>query len=271
MTPPTNLDARSKYLRLLAIDALNGGARGHIGSTLSLIEIVRSLYDSVLTFNENDPAWENRDRLILSKGHGCIALYVLLADKGFFPKEDLEGFCNFESSLGGHPEFGHVPGVEASTGALGHGLSLGVGMALAARIRRQSHRVFVIVGDGELDEGSVWEAALSASQRALANLTVIVDYNKMQSYGPLSEVWDLEPLADKFKAFGFDVYEVDGHNVSALTAVLSVKSGDKPMAVIAHTVKGRGIDFAEGQSDWHHKSKLDPADITEMRKAVSRA
>ena len=265
------LDQRSRDLRMLAIDALDGGQRGHIGSTMSLIEIFRVLYDSVASVDPSNPTWPDRDRIILSKGHGCIALYVLLADKGFIPVDDLRGFCRYESNLGGHPEFGHVPGVEASTGALGHGLSLGVGMAQAARIRRQAHHVYVVVGDGELDEGSIWEAALSAGHRKLNNLTLIVDYNKLQSYGRIPDVWELEPLATKFDSFGFDVSEVDGHDVEELTRVLGSCSSTGPRAVIAHTIKGRGIGFAEGQANWHHKSKLPDAEIARLRAAVEDA
>ncbi len=265
------LDERSRYLRGLAVDALEGGSRGHIGSTMSLIEIMRVLYDDVLVVDPSDPALPNRDRLILSKGHGCIALYVSLADAGFFPLKELRTFCRATSSLGGHPEHGHVAGVEASTGALGHGLSIGVGMALAARIREESHRVFVVVGDGEIDEGSVWEAALAAGHHGLGNLTVIVDYNKIQSYGPTSEIWNLEPMTDKWRAFGFSTVDVDGHDVEQLRAALSGSGVGAPRAVIAHTIKGRGIDFAEGEPSWHHKSSLKPSDIAALREAVSRA
>ena len=243
-----SLDQRSKDLRNLAIESLDGGSRGHIGSTMSLIEIMRALYDNVLTFDAVNPALPDRDRLILSKGHGCIALYTLLADKGFFPPSELRTFCRAGSSLGGHPERGHVPGVEASTGALGHGLSIGVGMAQAAKIRQQPHQIYIVVGDGELDEGSVWEAALSAAHNRLDNLTVVVDYNKLQSYGLVSEVWNLEPLADKWRAFGFSVLEVDGHDVGQLTTALTGSRDGAPRVVIAHTIKGRGIDFAEGEA-----------------------
>lgn len=271
MTSSADLDERSRYLRSLAIDALEGGARGHIGSTMSLIEVMRVLYDSTLRFRPAEPMWPERDRLILSKGHGCIALYVLLADHGFFPEADLKGFCTYSSHLGGHPEYGHVPGVEASTGALGHGLSIGVGMAQAGKIRGEEHRVYVVVGDGELNEGSVWEAALSAAHRSLNQLTVIVDYNKMQSFGPIPEVWGLEPLAAKFTAFGFEVTEVDGHDVNALNEALKSQTHEKPQVVIAHTVKGRGIDFAEGHAGWHHKSRLQGEEIYDLRQAVKRA
>ena len=266
------LDERSRYLRSLAIDTFEGGSRGHIGSTMSLIEILRVLYDDVMTVNPRDPGMPTRDRLILSKGHGCIALYVMLADKGFFPTAELSTFCRFESILGGHPEFGHVPGVEASTGSLGHGLAIGVGMAYAARLSGSAHHVFVVLGDGELDEGSVWESALAAGHHRLDNLTIVVDYNKLQSFGPVREIWDLEPLAAKWQAFGFDCVEVDGHDVEQLKAALSLPGkGAKPRAVIAHTVKGRGIPFAEANPVWHHKASLKPQDILGLRAAVRDA
>jgi len=207
-TPP--LDERSIYLRRLVVRALEGGGRGHIGSSLSLIEIMRVLYDDVLRYRADDPKWDGRDRMILSKGHGCIALYIMLADKGFIPLETLDTFCRRDSILGGHPEAGKVPGVEASTGALGHGLSIGVGMALAARIEQRDSRVVVVMGDGEINEGSVWEAAMCAGKHRVSHLTAIIDYNKIQSAGPTREIQDLEPLADKWRAFGFVAKEVDG-------------------------------------------------------------
>jgi transketolase len=196
--------------------------------------------------------------MILSKGHGCIALYVMLADKGFIPLETLDTFCRRDSILGGHPEAAKVPGVEASTGSLGHGLSYGVGMALAARIEQRDSRVIVVMGDGEIDEGSVWEAALCAGKHRLSNLTAVVDYNKIQSAGPTSEVQDLEPLLDKWRAFNFAAVDVDGHDVAALRDVFRrlPLAGDRPSAVICHTVKGKGIPFAENDANWHHKSKI---------------
>ncbi len=263
------LDERGRMLRGMAIDALEGGSRGHIGSTMSLVEILRVLFDDVMTFDPNFPMLPRRDRLILSKGHGCIALYVMLAEKGFFPREELATFCRYSSTLGGHPEYGHVPGVEASTGSLGHGLAIGVGMAYAARLSNSPHHVFVVMGDGELDEGSVWESALAAGHHRLDNLTVVVDYNKLQSYGPVAEVWDLEPLAAKWSAFGFDCTEVDGHDVAGLQEVLSLPSpSQRPRAIIAHTVKGRGVSFAEGDPTWHHKSSLKPEELDALRMAV---
>ena len=264
-----NLDERSVALRGLAVDALEGGSRGHIGSTMSLIEILRVLFDEVMYFDPQNPKMPQRDRLILSKGHGCIALYVLLADKGFFPKEELFTFCRYSSSLGGHPEYGHVPGVEASTGSLGHGLAIGVGMAYAAKLSNSPHHVFVVMGDGEIDEGSVWESALAAGHHRLENLTIVVDYNKLQSFGPVADIWDLEPMADKWRAFGFDCIEVDGHDITQLEMALRLPNpAQRPRAVIAHTIKGRGVSFAEGNPSWHHKASLKPEDVAEIRAAV---
>jgi transketolase len=266
----TALDERSKYLRSLVIDGLSAG-RGHVGAPLSLVEIVRVLYDDVLSVRPDEPEWPDRDRFILSKGHGCLALYAVLADHGFFPKSELKLHCKSGALLGGHVD-AHIPGVEASTGSLGHGLPIGVGLALAARMRRRTSRTFVVTGDGELGEGSVWEAALAASKHALENLTVIVDYNKLQSYGRVDEVLPLEPLADKWRAFGFTVREVDGHDVGALRdtfASLPFERG-KPNAIIAHTLKGRGIDYAELDARWHHKSTLDAAAIEKLRAALEQ-
>ena len=267
------LDARSIYLRELVIQALEGGGRGHVGSTLSLIEIFRVLYDEILALRPAEPNWPGRDRCILSKGHGCLALYALLADKGFFGLDALARQCCAEAMLGGHPERGHIPGVEASTGALGHGLSLGVGMALGLRLKGQDETsVYVVMGDGELDEGSVWEAAMSAAKHRLSNLVALVDYNKLQSYGPISEVLGLEPLADKWRAFGFSVFEANGHDVAGLkNTILQARAGEGPSVVICHTVKGKGFDMAEGEASWHHKAKISPADVEQMRAALSRA
>lgn len=264
------LDERSRHLRRLVVQALDGGGRGHIGSSMSLIEILRVLYDEVLRHRPDDPKWEGRDRFILSKGHGCLAQYALLADKGYFPAAELSRFCRRDSFLGGHPEAGKIPGVEASTGALGHGLPIGLGMALAARLKNSDHRVFVVMGDGETNEGSVWEAALSAGKHRLSNLVALVDYNKLQSYGPTRDVCDMEPFAAKWRAFNFVAAEVDGHDVAALSALfrrLPLES-DKPTAIICHTVKGKGIPFAEGRADWHHKAKLPPDDIAAMHDAL---
>lgn len=259
------MDERSKQLRRLVVRMIETGRRGHIGPAASLVELLRVLYDSWLRFDSHDPIWPERDRLILSKGHGCLALYALLADKGFFPVQELDTFCASHSRLGGHPEL-KVPGVEASTGALGHGLPIGVGLALAAKLRGQTNRVAVVVGDGEINEGSTWEAAMSASKHMLSNLIVFIDYNKYQSYGPTKIVLDLEPLKEKWQAFGFKTKEVDGHNVEKLEHLMGSLpfSSNLPSAVICHTVKGKGFPMAENRAEWHHKSGLSDEDITSL-------
>lgn len=268
-----DLDNRSKYLRRLVIDALIGGERGHVGSSMSLIEILRALYDDVLRYKPDEPYWDERDRCILSKGHGCLALYALLADKGFFSVEELKDFCRFDSILGGHPERIKIPGVEASTGALGHGLSIGVGMALAQRMKDRDSRVFVIMGDGEINEGSVWEAAMSAAKHKLSNLVAVVDYNKIQSAGPNKVILDLEPLTDKWTAFGFNTHAVNGHDLDELRKVFATEAmhADKPTAVICHTVKGKGIPFAEHDPTWHHKSRIAPEVAKDLYAALEES
>ncbi|MEO5374337.1 MAG: transketolase [Alphaproteobacteria bacterium] len=264
------MDERSLHLRRLAAKALLGGGRGHLPSAMSLIEILRVLYDDVMRYRPAEPGWPERDRCILSKGHGCLALYAILADRGFFPEAVLPTSCRAGSILGGHPERGKVPGVEASTGALGHGLAIGIGQALAARMAGRDSRVFVILGDGEIGEGSVWEGALSAAMHRLGSLTVLIDYNKMQSYGRVADVCDLEPLADKWLSFGFDVREVDGHDVAALRRTFAGldPAGGRPHCVICHTVKGKGIPAAEMNASWHHKSNLKPAEIAVITDAL---
>ncbi len=266
------LDDRSKYLRELAIRALKGGNRGHIGSTMSLIEILRVLYDDILKFDPIRPAWDGRDFCILSKGHGCIAQYVILADKGFFDLAHLDTFCKFNSILGGHPDANKIPGCEASTGALGHGLSIGLGLALASRMKKRSNRTFVIMGDGEINEGSVWEAAMCIGKHRLTNLIAMIDYNKIQSAGFTKDIQDLEPLADKWRSFNFAVAEVNGHDVTALRELLHrlPLEQDKPTAIICHTVKGKGIPVAEHNPDWHHKSNLSEKTLQELYSSLGR-
>lgn len=267
---PSSLDQRACALRWKLFDVLQATRRGHIGAALSLLEVVRVLYDDVLKVDPHQPRWEQRDRFILSKGHGCLALYLLLADKGFFPDEQLYRFCKEGGILGGHPERDKIPGVEASTGSLGHGLPIGVGFALNARFERRASRVFVVLGDGECNEGSVWEAALHASKHKLDQLTVLVDYNKMQSAGRTHEIADLEPFLDKFRAFGFATAEVDGHDVTALRQLLTqlpLQVG-RPSAIICHTLKGRGMGWLEEDLSWHHKSSLSDVDIQTLKAAL---
>jgi len=264
------LDERSIHLRRLVVQALASAGRGHVGPSLSLIEILRVLYDDYLRHRAGDPGWPDRDRLVLSKGHGCLALYAVLADKGFFPVHELRGFCEPESPLGGHPEYGKVPGVEASTGALGHGLSMGVGLALAAERRGRPTRVVVVTGDGELNEGSIWEAAMACAAHRLDRLTVFVDRNGLQCYGPTQSVLDLGRLAEKWRAFGFEPVEVDGHDVKALREVVRrlPTTPGRPTAVICHTVKGRGLEFAEQDPRWHYLHEITEEHVARMRSCL---
>lgn len=273
MTTATRLDRRSKDLRRTIVSVLQTARRGHVGSAYSLIEILRVLYDDVLRYNPQDPKWKGRDRCILSKGHGCLALYAILADKGFFPESELWRCCAADGLLGGHPDANKVPGVEASTGALGHGLSIGLGMALHLRLAKSDSRVFVILGDGECNEGSVWEAAMCAGKHGLTNLTAVVDYNKHQSYASTKEVQDLEPFADKWRAFGFAVREADGHDVGALRETFKAApfAPDRPSAVICHTVKGKGVSFAENNMKWHHKNKVTDQEVEALLAAIEEA
>lgn len=266
------LDERSKHLRRQIVRVLERGGRGHLGTSLSLVEMLRVLFDSVLQYDPKNPRWPERDRFILSKGHGCIALYVLLQEKGFFPEEELWKFCRFDGILGGHPD-PKVPGIEVSTGSLGHGLPVAVGMAASAKRRGEKHRVFTVLGDGECNEGSVWEAAMSASKHRLDNLVAIVDYNKQQSYGSTYEVLDLEPFAAKWEAFGFSCREVDGHDVAALERVIAEVpfAKDRPSVIICHTVKGKGVAFAENNLKWHHKSSIKEEEIVELMRAIEAA
>ncbi len=266
------LDKRSINLRKHVVKCLLGGGRGHVGSALSLIEILRVLYDKILKYDPKKPKKNDRDRLILSKGHGCLALYSILADKKFFNLNSLKNTGKFYSNLGGHPE-PKVKGVEVSTGSLGHGLPIGVGMALAGKIKRSKYKVFVILGDGEINEGAIWEAAMSASKHKLDNLKVIIDYNKIQSYGFTKDVLNLEPLKDKWRSFGFNVTEVNGHNTYQLQRdfkkFLKQKS-KKPSVTICHTVKGKGFKFAENNPFWHHKNNFSKEEIKLMNESLKK-
>jgi len=269
----SELDERSIALRRTIVRTLEASRRGHVPSAFSLVEILRVLYDDVLRYDPARPRWPDRDRCILSKGHGCLALYVMLAEKGFFPESELSTFCKSDGILGGHPDRGKVPGVEASTGSLGHGLSIGIGFALNAQYEKMDYRTFVIVGDGECNEGSIWEAAMCAGKHRLSSLTVVVDYNKQQSYDTTYTVQNLEPFAAKWRSFGFAVREVDGHDVQALRAAFwNLPVGpDKPSAIICHTLKGKGIGFVEGNLAWHHKSRISDEDIQALLQGLEEA
>ena len=266
------LDKRSVYLRELVVECLESEQRGHVGSSLSLIEIVRVLYDDIIKFDSKKIKLNTRDRFILSKGHGCLALYVMLFDKKFITKKQLISVGKFNSILGGHPEH-IVPGIEFSTGALGHGFSVACGMALAAKIKKQKHKVFVIMGDGEINEGSVWEAALSVSKHKLDNLITIIDYNIFQSYGPLEQVSNMTSIKKKWESFGFEVIEINGHDINDLKKTFknARKKISKPIIVICYTIKGKGLSFAENKPDWHHRSSIDELVVKKMREELRKA
>jgi transketolase len=238
----------------------------HVGSGLSMAEILAVLYGEILRIDPAKPDWESRDRFVLSKGHACAALYAALAERGFLPMSELETFYMNGSRLSGHVTHSGVPGVECSTGSLGHGLAIASGMALASRGSRTPYRVFAVLSDGECDEGSTWEAALFAAHQRLSNLTAIVDYNRIQSLGRTGEVLDLDPLADKWASFRWHTEAVDGHDIEAVRAVLNrvPLSPDRPTCVIANTVKGKGISFMEDSLLWHYRSP----DASELARAL---
>ncbi len=253
MTDTLELSAIANRLRAHSIRMVHQANASHIGSCLSMAEIIACLYWRTLAIDPQRPHWAGRDRFILSKGHAAALLYAALAERGFISVNDLKSYCQDGSRLTGHAN-SRVPGVELSTGSLGHGLPVGCGIALAAKRDGLTHRVFVLLSDGELDEGSNWEAILFAPHHRLDNLQVIVDYNKIQSFGRVDDVLNLEPLADKFQAFGWSVREVDGHDTQQLADALEAITEEKPSAVIAHTTKGRGVSFMEDQLAWHYKS-----------------
>jgi transketolase len=246
------LKAKAKEMRKTVLRMLANAGSGHTGGSLSLIEIVVSLYFYKIKHDPKRPDWDMRDRVVLSKGHGCCTLYAILAEAGYFPKEELMTFRKFGSRLQGHPQLG-LPGLEASTGSLGQGLSIANGMALAGRMDKKNIRAFCIMGDGELNEGQIWEAAMTAAHYNLDSVCGIVDFNKQQIDGWCREVMNLEPLADKWKSFGWHVIECDGHNFEELMDALdeAEKIKGKPTVILAHTVKGKGVSFIENQPKWH--------------------
>jgi transketolase len=261
------LDERSHHLRRLVLRSLTAADKGHVGSALSLIEIFRVLYDDIARHDPKNPAWPERDRVILSKGHGCLALYAILADKGYFSADVLETFCERYSPIGGHPEQNVQIGIEASTGALGHGLPMATGIAIAFQRLKSKARVFVIVGDGELNEGSNWEAMLIAAKYRLTNLVVIVDNNGHQLHGDLKLVLPLEPLREKFQSFGAIATEVDGHNPALLREAFQhacLRDEAAPRVVICHTIKGKGISVAEQNPMWHYRRSFSRELIKEI-------
>lgn len=243
-------------LRRHVVEMVGKAGSGHPGGSLSASDIVAALYfGGVLHVDPKDPAWPDRDRFVLSKGHAAPVLYAALAERGFFPKETLLTLRQLGSILQGHPDSKKVPGVEVPTGSLGQGLSLAVGMALAGRLDRKDYRVWVLLGDGECEEGQVWEAAMAAAHYKLDSLTAIVDHNHLQIDGFVHAVMSPEPLADKWRAFGWDVVAVDGHDVPALLdAFHAPRVAGKPRAIVAETVKGKGVSYMEGLASWHGKA-----------------
>jgi transketolase len=252
MTRPSS--ELSRAIRAHALRMCSHAGSSHIGTCLSMADLLAVLYGDVLKHDPARPAWEERDWFFLSKGHGAAALYAVLAERGFFPAAELQRYGDTGSRLLGHASH-HVPGVELSTGSLGHALSVGCGVALAAKREQRGNRVFVLLSDGELDEGSNWESILFAPHHHLDNLSVLVDYNKIQSFGRVEEVLALEPLVDKWCAFGWEVREIDGHDHAAIARALRAPSRKGiPFVVIAHTVKGKGVGFMENDLAWHYRS-----------------
>ena len=270
--PPSGLDLASCHrlgqkIRRHVVCMTHRAQSAHVGTSLSMADLLAVLYGSVLRVDPSHPQWPERDRFILSKGHGCAGLYAVLAELGFFPLTWLDDFYQNGSRLAGHITHHGVPGVEVSTGSLGHGLPIGCGLALASKRDGQPYRVFTLLSDGECDEGSIWEAALFAAHHALDNLIAIVDYNKIQSLGTVQEVLKLEPLAAKWEAFGWGVREIDGHDfeqiLRALTNIPFVPA--RPTCIIAHTIKGKGVSFMENKLLWHYRSP----DKHELRSALA--
>ena len=243
-------------IRKHAVRMTNLGGSSHVGSVLSMADIVAVLYGGVLRVDPTNPTNPDRDRFILSKGHAGAGIYAALAESGFFSTELLDKHCADGSVLSGHVSHRGVPGVELSTGSLGHGLSVGAGIAYGGKLDKKQHRAFVLMSDGECDEGSTWEAAMFSSHHKLDNLVAIIDYNKIQSLAPVSETLTLEPFADKWAAFGWAVVEVDGHDHNSLYAILSTvpRASGKPTCVIAHTTKGKGVSFMERSVLWHYRT-----------------
>ena len=254
MKRPDILELKKKAIEIRKdiINMLTIAGSGHTGGSLSLVEILVALYYYKLKYNPKLPAWKERDRLLLSKGHGCPALYAILASCGYFPREKLWTLRKLGSQLQGHPQIG-LPGVEISSGSLGQGLSIANGIALAARLDKMNIRVYCILGDGETNEGQVWEAAMTASHYRLDNVCAIVDFNKLQIDGFCCDVKDMGPYTHKWTDFGWNPIEVDGHDIGKLMDALDVAESvkDKPTVIIAHTIKGKGVSFVENKVEWH--------------------
>lgn len=250
------LEKIAKRIRIEVIKMIYKAQSGHPGGSLSIADIMAVLYFHVMRIDPHNPHWADRDRFILSKGHACPAWYASLALRGFFSIKELSFLRSLGSSLQGHPDMRKTKGVDITTGSLGNGLSAGIGMALAAKLDKKNYRVYILLGDGELDEGIVWEGAAFARKYKLDNLVAIVDYNGLQFDGPTEKVMPLEPLVDKWQAFGWYVLEINGHNIPQILSAVETSSQikDKPAVIIAHTIKGKGVSFMENKVNWHGKA-----------------
>lgn len=250
--PPNDLERIARQIRLRDLQAVHEAGAGHIGGEMSATDILTALYFRVLRVWPDRPKDPARDRFVLSKGHVALALYVTLAKRGFLPEEEVSTFLKPHSRLNGHPNCNKVPGVETNTGPLGHGLPVAVGMAKAAKILKADYHTYVLTGDGEMQEGSNWEAISSAAQFGLNNLTLIIDHNRFQQGAALKDTNDLAPFGPKLQAFGWDVTEIDGHAMQEIVPALE-KRGARPHCIVAHTNKGHGISFMQDRVDWHHR------------------
>jgi transketolase len=260
----------AREIRKLCLKMVYEAKASHIGGALSMADILAVLFCRILNFDSSNPQMKDRDRLLLSKGHTCTCLYAALALKGFFDLELLNTYTQDGSVFISHASH-LVPGVEFSTGSLGHALSVGCGMSLASKRKKENYKTYVIVSDGELDEGSNWESILFAPQHKLNNLILIIDYNKIQSLGAVKEVINLDPLGKKFEAFNWEVYEIDGHDHSAIyNALNSFKQNEKPKVIVANTIKGKGVDFMENKLLWHYKSPSEAEYIDAINKINSK-
>ena len=250
------LEKKAKQVRRGIIEAVYSNQSGHPGGSLSVADIMTVLYFNEMNINPENPNWEDRDRLVLSKGHCAPALYSCLANRGYFDVEELKTFRNINSRLQGHPDKNKVPGVDMTTGSLGQGLSSANGMAIAGKIDNKSYRVYCILGDGEIEEGQVWEAAMAANKYKLDNLCVIIDNNNLQIDGTIEEVMSSYPIDEKFRSFGFEIIKIDGHNIDEILKAFEVARNikGKPTCIIAKTIKGKGISFMENQVGWHGKA-----------------
>jgi transketolase len=264
------LEEKERQIRILIIDMLSRAGSGHPGGSLSSTDILTCLYFSVMRHNPNDPAWPDRDRFHLSKGHCCPALYAVLAETGYFPKSELTTLRKIGCMLQGHPDR-HIPGIEVCSGSLGQGLSVALGMSLAGRLDKKDYRVHCLMGDGEIQEGNIWEAAMAAAHFKCDNLCAILDYNGFQIDGRVSEVMAIEPLSDKWRSFGWHVLEIDGHNMGAIHKAFDAakKIKGKPSIIIAKTIKGKGVSFMENVVDFHGRAPSKdetPVAIKELNK-----